>query len=386
MDNSIRIALIHLNVHYKKPEINRSNLFRFNLEAALQEADIILNTELSVAGYSFNSREDISEYVETGTGLTVMGLADIARQHSKYIGIGLAERDDTTGIYYNSAIMIGPDGRQICRYRKINAEIRWGCPGHSKQENTFDTPWGRVGILICSDTYYGLFPRSMALKGVDLLWVPANWPPEGIDAKEVWRARVLENGFFLAACNRSGKDRIMNCRDAISCVYDPQGREIFSASSEESSVFFADLPLDENGKLRGVLHGEKLENRTPVRYAPIYLDLRQVDDLPRTTDFLNLHRCKSIASFRRRIPSKSILWNKESGTSRERDPICSCFRPFPWLTKPRFILWQKAMTLRFVPPSLGKKPKEFMPCGRPTVSMLGFLQRYTAKMTGSLFL
>jgi hypothetical protein len=175
--------------------------------------------------------------------------------------------------------MIGPNGRQICRYRKINAEVRWACPGDPKQENTFDTPWGRIGILICSDTYYGLFARSMALKGVDLLWVPANWPPGGIDPKEVWKARVLENGFFLAACNRTGEDRIMDCRDAISCVYAPQGRELLSASSEKSNVFFADLPLDENGKLRGVLHREKLANRTPAHYISIYLDLRQVDDL-----------------------------------------------------------------------------------------------------------
>lgn len=275
----MRIALVHLDVHYKEPERNRGNIFRLNREAALKGADVIFNTELPISGYSFNSREDISEYVETDKGLTVMGLADIAREHSKYIGIGLAERDDTTGIYYNSAVMIGPDGRQICRYRKVNAEMRWACPGDPKQENTFDTPWGRMGILICSDTYYGLFPRSLALKAVDLLWVPANWPPGDMDAKEVWKARVLENGFFLAACNRSGTDRIMNCRDAISCIYAPEGREIFSASSEGSNVFIVDLPLDEKGKLRGVLHREKLESRTPARYAPIYLDLRQVDDL-----------------------------------------------------------------------------------------------------------
>jgi len=279
MNKSMRIALVHLDVHYKKPERNRGNIFRLNREAALKGADVIFNAELPITGYSFNSREDISEYVETDKGLTVMGLTDIAREHSKYIGIGLAERDDTTEIYYNSAVMIGPDGRQVCRYRKINAEMRWACPGDPKQENTFDTPWGRFGILICSDTYYGLIPRSLALKAVDLLWVPANWPPGDMDAKELWKARVLENGFFLAACNRSGTDRIMNCRDAVSCVYAPEGREIFSASSEESKVFFADLPLDENGKLQGVIHREKLANRTPVRYAPIYLDLRQVDDL-----------------------------------------------------------------------------------------------------------
>lgn len=279
MNRSMRIALVHLEVHYKKPELNRSSLFRLNREAALKGADIILNTELSTTGYSFNSREDISEFVETDGGLTVAGLADIAREHSKYIGIGLAERDDDTGIYYNSAIVIGPNGDPVCRYRKVNAEMRWACPGDGRQENTFDTPWGRIGILICSDTYYGLFARSMALKGVDLLWVPANWPPGGIAPQDVWRARVLENGFFLAACNRTGQDRIMDCRDAVSCVYDPLGRELLSGSSGESKVLLADLPLDAHGKLQGVLQRAKLRDRTPGLYSPIYLDFRLVDDL-----------------------------------------------------------------------------------------------------------
>lgn len=279
MKKSLRIALVHLNVHYGKPETNRGNIFRLNREAALKGADVILNTELPVTGYSFNSRDEISGYVETVDGPTVTGLAEIARKYSKHIGIGLAERNETTGIYYNAAIVIGPDGRRVCEYRKINAETRWACPGDAKQTNTFDTPWGRMGVLICSDTYYGLFARSMAVKGVDLLWVPANWPPVGIDACEVWRARALENGIFIAACNRTGMDRVMDCHDAVSCVYSPEGVELFSGSSRQSSVFLADLPLGENGKLPGGLRRERLKERTPERYAPIYLDLRLVEDL-----------------------------------------------------------------------------------------------------------
>lgn len=279
MNKSMRIALVHLNVQYKKPEMNRITLLRLNREAALKGADIILNTELPISGYSFNSREDISEYLETDRGLTVTGLADIAREHSKYIGVGLAERDDATGIFYNSAIAIGPDGRAVCKYRKINAEMRWACPGDSRQKGTFETPWGRVGILICSDTYYGLFPRSMALKGVDLLWVPANWPPGGIEPEKVWRSRVLENGFFLAACNRSGQDRIMDCSEAVSCVFDPQGRVLLHESSKESTVLLVDLPLSENGKLLRMPEHSRLMTRTPARYGPIYLDLRLVEDL-----------------------------------------------------------------------------------------------------------
>lgn len=285
MSKSLRIALIHMDVHYKEPEFNRQRLIILAMEAILKGADIILTPELPVTGYSFSSREDISDYVETEEGATVEKLAVLAKEYSKYIGIGLAERGKDTGIYYNSAVMIGPDGTPVCKYRKINAENRWACPGDPKQAGVFDTPWGRMGILICSDTYYGLSPRSMALKGVELLWVPANWPPGGIDPEEVWRARVLENGYYLAACNRTGRDRIMDCRKAISCVYSPSGVPLFSGSSEDSRVFIVDLPLDEWGKLTGVLRRQRIEDRTPSVYGAIYRNLHPAYDL---TDYYDL--------------------------------------------------------------------------------------------------
>lgn len=242
MKDSMRIGLVHLDVRYREPETNRENILMLNREAALQGADVILNTELSAAGNSFHGREEIAQYVESARGLTVSALAEIAREYSKFIGIGLAERDDATGIYYNSAIMIGRDGTQVFRHRKINAEMRRACPGDPKQANSFETPWGRMGILVCSDTYYGLFARSMALKGVDLLWVPAHWPPIGIDPLEIWRARVLENGFFLAACNRTGKDRVMDCRGAVSCVYGPNGRLVFPLPRKPQGSFSSTFP------------------------------------------------------------------------------------------------------------------------------------------------
>ncbi len=158
MNRHLKIALIHLDVQYRNPEVNRRELLRLNRQAARQGADIVLNTVLSTTGYSFSSREDIAPYLESETGETITELAGIARDYGKYIGIGLAERDEATGIFYNSAVVIGPDGGKLLRYSKINAEARWACPGNPLQENTCNTPWGRMGVLICSDTYHGLLP------------------------------------------------------------------------------------------------------------------------------------------------------------------------------------------------------------------------------------
>jgi len=281
--STLKLALVHLNVQYKQPEINRKNLVALNRRAAQMGADIILNTEMAISGYSFRSRFDISEFTETQNGKTLAEIAQIAAQYGTYVGVALAERDGSTDIYYNTAFVLGPEGKQICKYRKISAEKRWARPGDPKQAGTFDTPWGRMGVLICSDTYHGLIPRSMALKGVDLLWVPANWPPGGINPKDLWRARAMENGFFIAACNRTGKDRKMDCREGASVVYGPDGREYLSGSSAESQVFFVEIPLNSGGKLSDTIRREILSERKPNYFRSIYLD-------PYTEDFTNFYK------------------------------------------------------------------------------------------------
>lgn len=273
----LKLALVHLNVRHGEPDQNRNELIAFNTKAAESGAKIIVNTELAVSGYSFSSRNDIASLVESQKGATIKALRKVASRYSCFIVLGYAEKDDETGIYYNAAAVIGPDGKLLLNYRKITAEVRWACAGTPFQHNTFSTPWGTVGILICSDTYYGAIPRMSSLKGVDLLLVPANWPGGSLDPRELWRVRAKENGFFLAACNRSGKDKTMSCEDAYSCVYGANGERILESRSCESDIFYTELPL-EGGKL--LSNREKqLQSRKPSMYAPMYLDMRYATDL-----------------------------------------------------------------------------------------------------------
>lgn len=271
--DNLKIALVHYQVKYKDPELNLKELVRLNRKAALEGAQLILNTELAVSGYSFRSRQDITPYTETDKGKTIQAMKALSRELGAYIGITFPERDPLTESYYNSAFVLDPQGRLACKYRKIYAEKRWARPGSPYQEGTFDTPWGRIGVAICADSYFGLIPRTMALKDVDFLWVPANWPPTGrLSPLEVWRARALENGIYLAACNRTGKDRVMDCQQAVSGVIDPTGTPIFSGSSESSKIFFADIPLDAKGRFGNTHRQERMESRDIDLYRQIYLD------------------------------------------------------------------------------------------------------------------
>lgn len=291
---SLKIALVHFGVKYKDPELNLKALLDLHRKAAQKGAKLILNTELAVSGYSFTSRRDIAPFTETDQGKTIQAMGRLAKELGVYIGITFPERDPLTLSYYNGAFVLDPQGRLVCKYRKIYGEKRWARPGNPYQKGTFDTPWGRIGVAICADSYFGLIPRTMALKEVDLLWVPANWPPTGtVNPLDVWKIRALENGFYLAACNRTGKDRIMDCTKAVSSVINPKGQPLFSRASEDSALFFVDIPLDANGVLDNTRRRQLMASREIDLYRQIYLDpwvenLTLYYQLPKT-GLLDLH-------------------------------------------------------------------------------------------------
>ncbi len=270
---SVKIALVHFAAEYKAPGSNLEKLIALNRQAAEKGASVILNTEMAVTGYSFTSREDIAQYTETDNGPTIRAMSKVASENSVYIGITFPEQDPGTKIFYNSAFILGPDGTVLSKYRKIiTAERRWASPGDPLQKGFADTPWGRIGTAICADTYSGLTIRSMALKKTDLLWVPANWPKTGgLDPLQIWRARAIENGFYVAACNRTGTDRIMDCKDAVSGVFNPEGKIMFKGSSETSRIFYVDIPLDKTEKFAGIKRDAKMTQRNVKHYRSVYL-------------------------------------------------------------------------------------------------------------------
>ena len=271
--STLRIALIHFDAKFKDPTNNLQRLTYLNRKAAEGGAAIILNTELAVTGYSFQSRKDIAPFTETDNGKTIHEMSKLAKEYGVYIGITFPERDAATQIYYNSAFVLGPNGKQVCKYHKVESEKRWARSGGAFQKGEFDTPWGRMGVLICADSHNSLMPRLAALKDVNLLWVPANWPPTfGLDPQLIWRARAFENGFFLAACNRTGIDRITDFSKAASCVFDPKGNQLFSGTSETSQVFFTELPLNAEGRFTDTHRREMLSTRKVNQYRPIYLE------------------------------------------------------------------------------------------------------------------
>jgi predicted amidohydrolase len=279
MDERLLIGILHLNIRHRAVAENRASLLIRAEEAAARGARIIVAPELALSGYSFDSREDVAPYVEGVKGETVTALSRIARRFGVYLCVGLAEEEKETGIFYNSAVVLGPDGSLAALHRKHVAERRWSCPGQPSPASLFETPWGKVGVLICADSYYGLLPRSLALQHADLILVCANWPPAGLDPREIWRARVLENGVGLIAANRTGLDLRMDCREAPSFALAPGGTVLLDETAEDTRIFFVEYPLEQHCFPSG-LREEMAAARRPCDYNAIALDSSGLDDFP----------------------------------------------------------------------------------------------------------
>lgn len=279
MHDRLKIGVLHLNIRHGAVAENRASLIAYAERAAFMGARIIVAPELAISGYSFDGREEVSPYVESVGGKTVAVLSRIARRFGVYLCFGLGEEEKETGIFYNSAVVMGPDGRMVAHHRKHVAERRWSCPGQPSPMSLFETPWGKVGLLICADSYYGLLPRGMVLRGADLLLVCANWPLSGIDPREIWRARTLENGVGVIASNRTGLDKRMDCRNAPSYALMPDGTILLDATAGDSAIHFVEYPLDER-RFPSRLRKKRMTERRPRDYNAIALDSSGLDDYP----------------------------------------------------------------------------------------------------------
>lgn len=264
----LKVALVHASISWKDKDRNIARLLALNEEAAQKGSRIIVNTELATTGYAFMSRKEIAPLAESIPGPTTEAFGRIAKEYGCYICIGMAEHDCRTGIFYNSAALLGPKGTVVATHRKLSPAFRenlWAAKGNIPVD-AVQTEFGPISLLICADTYSYRPARIAALRGARILLVPANWPPEHHNPEKFWRARALENGIYILACNRTGRDKVMDCNSAQSFIVDPRGEAVVQISSPEDAIIYGALPLS------GITTQNALSCRRPLCYGNITLD------------------------------------------------------------------------------------------------------------------
>ena len=201
---------------------NISQLLAWVEDAAKKGAKLITTPEMATTGYCWFDREEISPMVETVPGPSTDKFGEIARRYQCYIVLGLPETDPDTQLYYNSAVLIGPEGVIGC-HRKSHpyiSEPKWAAAGDTGHQ-VFDTPIGRIGMLVCMDIHFPETSRLLALAGADIICHVSNWLAERTPAP-YWISRAMENGCYLIESNRWGLERGVQFSGG-SCIIEPDG-------------------------------------------------------------------------------------------------------------------------------------------------------------------
>jgi predicted amidohydrolase len=196
--------------------------------AGAQHADIVCLPEgITVVGRG----SDYCGAAEPIPGPTTEFLGQCAAKNNAYVVAGVYERDGKA--IYNTAVLLGRDGKLIGKYRKIclpHGEIDAGlAPGC--EYPVFETDFGKVGMMICWDVNYPQVAQELARKGAALILMPI-WGGN----ETLCRARAIENQIPL----------VISSYDLRSAIYDQAGQPRAQAKDSSTSVEFAELDLAES--------------------------------------------------------------------------------------------------------------------------------------------
>jgi predicted amidohydrolase len=186
-------------------------------EARVCGAGLVVLPEAALGGYveSLHADEDApAPPALEPDGPELRRLASLARDLT--ICVGFAE-DGGDGVVHNAAACVSGDGL-LGLHRKVHlplAEDRTTTPGDELA--AFDTPVGRIGMLVCYDKAFPEAARTLALDGAQILAFLSAWPCSQTDPAarmqedrqwrlaELWdRARAAENQVVVASANQTG--------------------------------------------------------------------------------------------------------------------------------------------------------------------------------------
>jgi predicted amidohydrolase len=271
----VAVACCQLGPRIGELENNRAQA-RAAIEAAARDgARVIVLPELCNSGYVFTDADEARRLAEPADGPTVSGWAELARSLELVVVGGFCERDENEAVR-NSAALVDRDGVRAI-YRKAHLWDREGlvfAPG-SEPPPVVDSPFGRIGVMVCYDLEFPEWVRLAALEGAELICAPVNWPavprPAGERPGEVVRVQAAAaiNRVFIAACDRVGPERGVDWIGG-SVIIDIDGFPLAGPATPGGEVtLIARCPLDDARDKRLNDRNDVLADRRPELYGPL---------------------------------------------------------------------------------------------------------------------
>jgi len=198
---------------------------------AASKSDLVICAEYSkMEEGTPQNPEEIDRFVEK--------CSSIAKENNCYISINdVIDRR-------NKTVLFGRDGRIIVKYQKVNPltamyEKKFEAAGNDI--NVYELDFGKVGLMICADSYCQEIPRILALKGAEMVILQSqSW---GFDAgainEGISRAWAIENCIYFLMANFPSSQIVHR-----SNLIDPTGETVLASAYDREGIYGTEVDFD----------------------------------------------------------------------------------------------------------------------------------------------
>jgi predicted amidohydrolase len=208
---SLRIAMCQIFSLDGDRSGNRVRIDNAVREAAAAGAQIVCFPETVMLGWV---NPDAHERAHTIPGEDSDFLCRLAKDSDVFLCAGLAEKEGESPNLYDSVVLIDNRGEILLKHRKINilTELMTSPYTPGKDVQVVETKYGKIGLLICADTFKDEILSRMANLEPDLLLVPygwaapeSKWPAHGKEMVKVVREAALKTGAYVFGTDLVGE-------------------------------------------------------------------------------------------------------------------------------------------------------------------------------------
>jgi predicted amidohydrolase len=210
--DGLRVGVAQVGARVGDAAANLALARRVLRRAAARGAALVVFPECFLHGYDLGAHP--ASCAEPANGPGPRALAELAGRFGLAIVAGFIEANPSgRGRPYNSALVVGRDGRIVGVYRKTHlfgAEFDAFAVGdaypvfglHLRPSG----PAVRVGVCICMDIEYPEVARLLALGGAQVLAIPsADMEPYRAQQASELMARAIENNVYVALANTADR-------------------------------------------------------------------------------------------------------------------------------------------------------------------------------------
>ena len=248
---TVKVAVCQTRCVDSDVEGNIQRITRAVEEAAKKRAQIAAFPEAVFIGWVNAAAHELAEPIP---GRFSEIVCQLAREHKIMISIGLTEKVE--GGVYDSMILVGSDGEILLKHRKINTLVELLTPpylqGNKEDLSVFDTPLGRIGVMVCADSFIEEHHQIMASLKPQLLLIPygwaaerKEWPAHGKKLEETVSAIARNVGAATVGPNLIGEITTGSWKgktyEGHSVVADSTGNIIAIGKDNEEEVLITDI-------------------------------------------------------------------------------------------------------------------------------------------------